>query len=66
MDDVFVPVHRTQSHTEYAVGAALPGQVLNDGPLYRMPWSVVFNMAVAASVFGAAQGFVDTVDRRGS
>jgi len=59
VDDVFVPVHRTQSHTEYAVGAALPGQVLNDGPLYRMPWSVVFNMAVAASVFGAAQGFVD-------
>ena len=59
VDGVFVPVHRTQSHTEYAVGAALPGQVLNDGPLYRMPWSVVFNMAVAASVFGAAQGFVD-------
>jgi 3-hydroxy-9,10-secoandrosta-1,3,5(10)-triene-9,17-dione monooxygenase len=56
---VFVPAHRTQSHTEYAVGAALPGQVLNDGPLYRMPWSVVFNMAVAASVFGSTQGFVE-------
>jgi 3-hydroxy-9,10-secoandrosta-1,3,5(10)-triene-9,17-dione monooxygenase len=25
-----------------------------------MPWSVVFNMAVAASVFGAAYGFVET------
>ena len=37
-----------------------PGQVRNDGPLYRMPQSVVFNMAVAASVFGAAQGFVET------
>jgi 3-hydroxy-9,10-secoandrosta-1,3,5(10)-triene-9,17-dione monooxygenase len=57
---VFVPTHRTQSHTEYAMGHSLPGQVRNDGPLYRLPWSVVFNMAVAASVFGAAQGFVET------
>ena len=60
VDGVFVPAHRTQSHTEYAMGLALPGQVRNNGPLYRMPQSVVFNMAVAASVFGAAQGFVET------
>jgi 3-hydroxy-9,10-secoandrosta-1,3,5(10)-triene-9,17-dione monooxygenase len=60
VDGVFVPVHRTQSHTDYAMGSALPGQALNDGALYRLPWSVVFNMAVAASVFGAAQGFVET------
>jgi 3-hydroxy-9,10-secoandrosta-1,3,5(10)-triene-9,17-dione monooxygenase len=60
VDGVFVPAHRTQSHTDYAMGRPLPGQALNDGSLYRLPWSVVFNMAVAASVFGAAQGFVDT------
>ncbi len=60
VDGVFVPAYRTQSHTDYAMGRALPGQALNDGPLYRLPWSVVFNMAVAASVYGAAQGFVDT------
>jgi 3-hydroxy-9,10-secoandrosta-1,3,5(10)-triene-9,17-dione monooxygenase len=60
VDGVFVPAYRTQSHTDYAMGLALPGQVRNDGPLYRMPQSVVFNMAVAASVFGAAQGFVET------
>ena len=42
------------------MGLPLPGQERNDGPLYRLPWSVVFNMAVAASVFGAAQGFVET------
>lgn len=59
VDGVVVPVHRTQSHTDYAMGNPLPGQRLNDGPLYRLPWSVVFNMAVAASVFGAARGFVD-------
>ena len=66
VDGVFVPTHRTQSHTEYAMGLALPGQVRNNGPLYRMPQSVVFNMAVAASVFGAAEGFVDDMDRRGA
>jgi 3-hydroxy-9,10-secoandrosta-1,3,5(10)-triene-9,17-dione monooxygenase len=60
VEGVFVPTHRTQSHTEYAMAHSLPGQVRNDGPLYRLPWSVVFNMAVAASVFGAAQGFVET------
>ena len=60
VDGVFVPAHRTQSHTDYAMGRPLPGQALNNGSLYRLPWSVVFNMAVAASVFGAAQGFVDT------
>jgi 3-hydroxy-9,10-secoandrosta-1,3,5(10)-triene-9,17-dione monooxygenase len=58
--DTFVPAHRTQSHTDYAMGNALPGHALNDAALYRLPGSVVFNMAVAASVLGAARGFVDT------
>lgn len=56
----FVPAHRTQSHIDYALGAALPGRVLNDGPLYRLPWSVVFNMSLAASILGSARGYVDT------
>jgi 3-hydroxy-9,10-secoandrosta-1,3,5(10)-triene-9,17-dione monooxygenase len=60
VDDEFVPAHRTQSHLDYAFGAALPGQVRNDGPLYHLPWSVVFNMAIAASVLGSARGFIDT------
>jgi 3-hydroxy-9,10-secoandrosta-1,3,5(10)-triene-9,17-dione monooxygenase len=59
VDDAFVPAHRTQSHLDYAFGAPLPGQVRNDGPLYRLPWSVVFNMAIAAAVLGAARGFID-------
>ena len=37
----------------------LPGQEVNPGPLYRLPWSVVFNMALAASVLGSAQGFIE-------
>ncbi len=60
VDGVVVPEFRTQSHVDYALGAPLPGQTLNDGVLYRLPWSVVFNIALAASVVGSARGFVDT------
>lgn len=59
VDEVLVPEYRTQSHIDYAVGAPLPGQVHNDAPLYRLPWSVVFNMALAASILGSARGFVE-------
>jgi 3-hydroxy-9,10-secoandrosta-1,3,5(10)-triene-9,17-dione monooxygenase len=59
VDETFVPTHRTQSHLDYAMGVPLPGQEKNDGPLYRLPWSVVFNMALAASILGSAKGFVD-------
>lgn len=59
VDEAFVPDYRTQSHIDYALGATLPGQELNDGPLYRLPWSVVFNMALAASILGSAYGFID-------
>ena len=64
VDATFVPEHRTQSHLDYAFNLPLPGQELNDGPLYRLPWSVVFNMALAASVLGSAQGFIDAVDEQ--
>jgi 3-hydroxy-9,10-secoandrosta-1,3,5(10)-triene-9,17-dione monooxygenase len=60
VDGTFVPAHRTQSHLDYAFGAALPGRDCNDGILYRLPWSVVFNMAIAASILGAARGFIET------
>jgi 3-hydroxy-9,10-secoandrosta-1,3,5(10)-triene-9,17-dione monooxygenase len=42
------------------MNASLAGQQLNDGVLYRLPWSVVFNAALAAAVLGSARGFVDT------
>jgi len=58
VEETFVPEYRTQSHLDYARGASLPGQERNDGPLYRLPQSVVFNMALAASVVGSASGFV--------
>jgi 3-hydroxy-9,10-secoandrosta-1,3,5(10)-triene-9,17-dione monooxygenase len=60
VENAFVPEYRSQSHIDYALGLPLPGQVHNAGPLYRMPWSVVFHTALACSVLGAARGFVDT------
>jgi 3-hydroxy-9,10-secoandrosta-1,3,5(10)-triene-9,17-dione monooxygenase len=59
VDDVFVPEYRTQSHVDYFFDLPLPGWELNDGPLYRLPWSVVFNYALAAAVFGTALGYLD-------
>lgn len=59
VEAAFVPPYRTQSHMDYAAGAALPGQVKNSGALYRQPWSVVFNAVLAASVLGMARGFID-------
>jgi 3-hydroxy-9,10-secoandrosta-1,3,5(10)-triene-9,17-dione monooxygenase len=59
VEDVFVPEHRTQSHLDYATNARLPGREKNDGVLYRLPWSVVFNMALACTTLGSARGFVE-------
>jgi 3-hydroxy-9,10-secoandrosta-1,3,5(10)-triene-9,17-dione monooxygenase len=60
VENAFVPEYRSQSHIDYALGLSLAGQERNAGPLYRMPWSVVFHTALASSVLGAARGFVDT------
>lgn len=59
VENVFVPEYRSQSHIDYAMNLPLAGQKMNDGPLYRLPWSVVFHMALACSVLGIAHGFVD-------
>ena len=59
VEDAFVPEYRTQSHLDYAMNLPLPGQEVNQGPLYRLPWSVVFNMAIAVSALGSARGFFD-------
>jgi 3-hydroxy-9,10-secoandrosta-1,3,5(10)-triene-9,17-dione monooxygenase len=60
VDGAFVPEHRTQSHADYQLAAPLPGQEKNDGTLYRLPWSVVFNMALASATLGSARGFFET------
>jgi len=59
VENAFVPEYRSQSLIDYAMNPPLPGQERNNGPLYRLPWSVVFNTALVASVLGASRGFVD-------
>ena len=59
VDGALVPEHRSQSHLDYALNLPLPGRERNDGPLYRLPQPVVFNMALAASVLGSARGFIE-------
>lgn len=61
VDGVLVPEHRGQSHVHYThgLGTPLPGQELNDGPLYRTPWAVTFNLIIAAGALGACLGFYD-------
>ena len=59
VENAFVPDHRSQSHFDYAMNLPLPGRDLNHGPLYRLPWSVVFHTALVSSMLGSARGFVD-------
>lgn len=59
IDDAFVPEHRSQSHWDYAMGLELPGWKVNTAPLYRLPFAIVFNYALTASVLGASRGFLE-------
>ena len=59
VEDAFVPNYRTQSHLDYALGRPLPGRAGNPSPLYCMPFAVVFNMALVASMLGSARGFIE-------
>ncbi|WP_329240370.1 flavin-dependent monooxygenase [Actinoallomurus sp. NBC_01490] len=51
----FVPEHRTLRNDEQARVRG-PGQRVNTGPLYRMPFATIFTSAVTAPVVGAASG----------
>lgn len=55
VEDVFVPEHRTLSmgHTARCV---CPGQELNTGPLFRMPYGTVHPYAITAPMIGMAEG----------
>jgi len=59
VEDAFVPEYRSQSHWDYAIGRELPGWEVNPAPIYRLPFAIIFNYALAASVLGAARGFLD-------
>ena len=58
VDGAFVPEYRTHSLVD-AFHIASPGQAVNPGPLYRLPFGTVFAFGIAAPAVGAAQGAYD-------
>jgi 3-hydroxy-9,10-secoandrosta-1,3,5(10)-triene-9,17-dione monooxygenase len=55
VDDVFVPEHRTLSFRDTA-RCVCPGQELNAGPLFRMPYGSIHPYAITAPLIGMAEG----------
>lgn len=52
VEDAFVPEHRTHKSVDGFL-CKNPGQVENDGPLFRLPWAQVFLRLVSTSCLGA-------------
>lgn len=53
--DAFVPDYRTHSYLD-AFHLRNPGAVLNDGPLYKLPFGAIFPNSISAPAIGAAMG----------
>ncbi|HEX3788677.1 MAG TPA: flavin-dependent monooxygenase [Pseudonocardiaceae bacterium] len=58
IDDVFVPAHRTLGFMTMA-SCVCPGQTVNPGALYRLPYGTVFTSAITTPIIGMAQGAYD-------
>lgn len=57
VDRVFVPEYRTHRAAD-GFACTNPGQVENDGPLYRTPWAQVFVRSVSTAAFGGARAAI--------
>ncbi|MFI8306716.1 3-hydroxy-9,10-secoandrosta-1,3,5(10)-triene-9,17-dione monooxygenase oxygenase subunit [Streptomyces sp. NPDC085927] len=58
VESAFVPAHRVLRNYEQAQ-LKVPGQQVNKGPLYRLPFGAIFTSAVTAPVIGAVSGGYD-------
>jgi 3-hydroxy-9,10-secoandrosta-1,3,5(10)-triene-9,17-dione monooxygenase len=58
VDKVFVPEYRTLSFLDTGKCHG-PGQEVNTGPLYRLPFASVFSCSIAVPVVGMATGAYD-------
>lgn len=58
VDDVFVPDYRTHRSIDGFL-CKNPGQEVNTGPLYTLPWAQVFVRSVSTAAFGGAQAAIN-------
>jgi 3-hydroxy-9,10-secoandrosta-1,3,5(10)-triene-9,17-dione monooxygenase len=58
VEDAFVPEYRTHSYRD-AFLLKNPGAALNDGPLYRLPFGLVFPACIASPAIGVALGALE-------
>jgi 3-hydroxy-9,10-secoandrosta-1,3,5(10)-triene-9,17-dione monooxygenase len=58
VDDVFVPQHRALSFMATSK-CRTPGQEVNPGPLYKLPYGSVHPSTITAPIIGMAQGAYD-------
>lgn len=58
VDDVFVPEHRTHRGIDGFL-CENPGQAVNQGSLYRLPWAQVFVRSVSTAAFGGARAAME-------
>jgi 3-hydroxy-9,10-secoandrosta-1,3,5(10)-triene-9,17-dione monooxygenase len=55
VDSVFVPAHRSLSFAD-VFKLVTPGQELNPGPLFRLPYGSVFSYSITTPIIGMATG----------
>jgi len=58
VDRAFVPDYRTHK-AEDGFLCQNPGQQVNDGPLYSLPWAQVFVRSVSTAAFGGAKAAIN-------
>lgn len=58
VEGAFVPEHRTHRFVD-AYLFQNPGQAVNTGPLFRLPFGCLFAFAIAVPAIGAARGALD-------
>ena len=60
VENKFVPAHRVHTHIQ-GFRCDSPGNEVNTGELYRLPFGQVFIRAINSAAVGAAQGMLDAV-----
>jgi 3-hydroxy-9,10-secoandrosta-1,3,5(10)-triene-9,17-dione monooxygenase len=59
VDGAFVPEHRTHRFVD-AYMLQNPGQAVNTGPVFRLPFGCLFSFTIAVPAIGAARGALDS------